>query len=86
MDETGLSHISETPHKAAKTLSVPEDELVSVALYREDLRQLLVAADLHQRDREHDGQARSVRLDLAIKRIGGSASSTEWQPTPRGDT
>jgi hypothetical protein len=62
-----------------------QDELVSVALIREDLRQLLVAANLHQGQREDRGEARNPRLDLAIERIGGSASSPEWQPKPRGD-
>jgi hypothetical protein len=60
-----------------------EDELVSVALVREDLRQLLVAATVYQGEREDRGLQRDVRLDLAIKRIGDSASSAEWQPKPK---
>jgi hypothetical protein len=56
------------------------EELVSVALIREDLRQLLVAAELHQREREDNGKPRNARLDLAIERVGGTASSAEWQP------
>jgi hypothetical protein len=60
-----------------------EDELVGVTLIREDLRQLLVAADVYQRDREGRGQARDARLDLAIERIGGTASSPDWQPKPK---
>jgi len=63
-----------------------EDELVGVTLIREDLRQILVAAQLLQGEREDRGKPRSERLDLAIKRIGGSASSAQWQPKPRGDT
>jgi hypothetical protein len=59
------------------------DELVGVALFREDLRQLLVAADVYQRDRESNGEERSSRLDLAIERIGKTASSADWQP--KGD-
>ena len=65
------------------------DELVSVALIREDLRQLLVAADVYQRERESKGESRIKRLDLAIQRIGTTASSAEWQPKrsePEEDT
>jgi hypothetical protein len=59
-----------------------EDELVSVALIREDLRYLLVAAsnyldELRERG-EHD-----PKLDRAIYRIGSTASMAEWQPKPR---
>lgn len=52
---------------------------MSVALIREDLRQLLVAADVHQKDRVAAGSARDARLDLAIQRVGGTANSAEWQ-------
>lgn len=61
-----------------------EDELVSVALIREDLRQLLVAAEVHQKDRVAAGGVRDARLDIAIKRVGGTANSAEWQPKPSG--
>ena len=57
----------------------PADELVSVALPREGLRQLLVAATNYQHDREAKGEARDTRLDLAVKRISETASSAEWQ-------
>lgn len=60
-----------------------------MALIREDLRQLLVAADIYQRERASKGESRSERLDLAIQRIGKTASSAEWQPKrsePEEDT
>ena len=58
----------------------PVEEFVSVALIREDLRQLLVAAELYQGSLVDSGRRRSERLDLAIQRIEGTASSAEWQP------
>lgn len=58
----------------------PVEELVGVMLIREDLRQLLVAAELHQGERQDKGEPRNARLDLAIKRTGSTASSREWQP------
>jgi hypothetical protein len=58
----------------------PVEELVGVPLIREDLRQLLVAAELHQGERQDKGKPRNARLDLAIKRTGGTASAREWQP------
>jgi hypothetical protein len=62
-----------------------QDELVSVALIREDLRQLLVAAEVHQKDRVVAGSPRDARLDLAIQRVGGTADSAEWQPKSGDD-
>lgn len=53
---------------------------MSVALIREDLRQLLVAAEVHQKDRVAAGSDRDARLDVAIQRVGGTANSAEWQP------
>jgi hypothetical protein len=59
----------------------PEEELVSVALIREDLRQLLVAADMHLEDvRRERGPQAGKRLEQAIYRIAGTANSAEWQP------
>jgi hypothetical protein len=60
-----------------------EEEFVSVALIREDLRQLLVAAQLLL-DYERDATGRTdERLALAIQRVGSTASSAEWQPKPK---
>ena len=61
-----------------------EEELVSVALIREDLRYLLVAAsnyldELRERG-EHD-----PKLERAIHRIASTANVAEWQPKPRRD-
>lgn len=62
-----------------------EEELVSVALVREDLRQLLLAAELYNdRQAEREGR-RNTRLDLAIRRVASTANSAQWQPKPRGD-
>jgi hypothetical protein len=60
-------------------------ELVSVALIREDLRQLLVAAEVQQKDRVAAGRDRNARLDVAIQRVGGTANSAEWQPKSADD-
>jgi hypothetical protein len=60
-----------------------EDEFVSVALIREDLRVLLVAAQLLlDKDRDETG-VQDERLALAIQRVGSTASSAEWQPKPK---
>jgi hypothetical protein len=56
------------------------DELVSVRVIREDLRLLLLAADVYRKDRVAAGHPRGARLDLAMERIGGTANSAEWQP------
>jgi hypothetical protein len=59
----------------------PKEELVSVALIREDLRQLLLAASMHLEDvRKEKGPQAGKRLEQAIYRVGGTASSAEWQP------
>jgi hypothetical protein len=65
----------------------PEEELVSVALIREDLRQLLLGASMHLEDMRAEKRPQAgKRLELAIHRIGGSANSSEWQPKyPSGD-
>jgi hypothetical protein len=60
-------------------------ELVSVALIREDLRQLLVAAEVHQKDRVAGGRDRNARLDVSIQRVSGTANSAEWQPKSADD-
>lgn len=60
----------------------PREELVSVMLIREDLRQLLLAAELYQGARADAGQPRVQRLDLAVQRIVGTAPGHEWQPKP----
>jgi hypothetical protein len=56
------------------------EEWVSVVVVREDLRLLLVAATIHQMDAESSEGRRDPRLQLAIDRIGATASSAEWQP------
>lgn len=59
----------------------PEEELVSVVLIREDLRQLLLAADMHLEDvRREKGPEAGKRLEQAIYRIAGTANAAEWQP------
>lgn len=61
------------------------DEIVGVTLVREDLRQLLVAADIRQMDRELEGLQRDARLQLAMDRIAATATAAEWQPKKRPD-
>lgn len=51
------------------------EECVSVVVVREDLRLLLIAASNYQIDEGHN-----PRLQLAIDRIGSTATSAEWQP------
>jgi hypothetical protein len=59
----------------------PEEELVSVALIREDLRQLLLASSSHLEDiRAEKGPERGRRLEQAIYRIASTADAAEWQP------
>lgn len=58
------------------------DEIVGVTLVREDLRQLLVVAQIFLMDEEAKG-LRHERLRLAMKRIGATASAAEWQPKKR---
>jgi hypothetical protein len=57
-----------------------DDEIVGVTLVREDLRLLLVVARLHQMDEEAKGHPPNARLQLAMDRIGATATSAEWQP------
>jgi hypothetical protein len=59
--------------------SEPEDEVVGVTVVREDLRQLLVAAQM-TRDELHMQGVNTERLALAIQHIGATASGSEWQP------
>jgi hypothetical protein len=61
-----------------------EDVIVGVTLVREDLRQLLVVASIHQLEEQDRGNPRNERLALARKRIGATATSTEWQPKKPG--
>jgi hypothetical protein len=61
------------------------EEWVSVVVVREDLRLLLVAATIHQMDTESSEGRRDPRLQLAIDRIGATASSAEWQPKKLAD-
>jgi hypothetical protein len=56
------------------------DEIVGVTLVREDLRQLLVAASIMQLDDLRRGEKPNPRLQLAMERIGATATSAEWQP------
>jgi hypothetical protein len=56
-----------------------DDVIVGVTVVREDLRQLLVAARIHQMDEEAQGRT-SARLQLAIDRIDATATGAEWQP------
>src|SRR3954462_5013670 len=56
------------------------DEIVGVTLVREDLRLLLVVASIHQMDLEEREGRRDARLQLAMDRIGPTATSAEWQP------
>lgn len=58
---------------------VPKEELVSVALIREDLRQVLVAAQMWLEHWREEG-ASGKRLELAISRLESTATSAEWQP------
>jgi hypothetical protein len=60
------------------------DEIVGVTLVREDLRLLLVVARIHQMDEEKAGRPPNPRLQLAMDRIGATATSAEWQPKKRG--
>lgn len=55
------------------------DEIVGVTLVREDLRLLLVVARIHQMDQEAKGNPPDPRLQLAMDRIGATATSAEWQ-------
>jgi hypothetical protein len=54
-----------------------EEELVGVTVVREDLRQLLLAADQYQRERMAKGDGRIERLDVAINRIEATANAAE---------
>ena len=63
---------------------MPEEELVSVALIREDLRQLLVASDLYLEGLRSQGKD-DPALAEAIHRIGSTASVSEWQPKDDDD-
>ncbi len=65
----------------------PEEELVSVALIREDLRQLLLAASEQlEADREGRGPDVGKRLEQAIWRVTATAGPGDWQPKyPSGD-
>jgi hypothetical protein len=61
-----------------------KDELVSVALIREDLRLLLVASSQYL-DTERQGRSDpdwGERLALAIHRVGSTATAGQWQPKP----
>ena len=60
-----------------------DDEIVGVTLVREDLRLLLVVARIHQMEEEKRGRAPDARLQLAMNRIGATATSAEWQPKNR---
>jgi hypothetical protein len=57
-----------------------EDVIVGVTVVREDLRQLLVAARIHQMDEESQGNPLDARLQLAMDRITATATNAEWQP------
>jgi hypothetical protein len=59
-----------------------EDELVSVALIREDLRILLVAASNFLHDEREQGR-NIPELERAIQRVGGTANAAQWQPKPK---
>jgi hypothetical protein len=59
------------------------DEIVGVTVVREDLRLLLVVARIFQMDEEQQGRS-DPRLQLAMDRVGATASSAEWQPK-KGD-
>ena len=56
------------------------DEVVGVTLIREDLRLLLVVASISQLERQSKGLPPDPRLQLAMDRIGATATSAEWQP------
>ena len=55
------------------------DDLVGVTVYREDLRQLLVAADLYSAIMRDEGKD-PARLEQAINRVGSTAEAGEWNP------
>jgi len=61
-----------------------QDELVSVALLREDLRQLLVASRTLLMDIKAEGKTAN-RLQLAIERVSATATTGAWQPKPDED-
>jgi hypothetical protein len=63
-----------------------EEELVGVSVVREDLRQLLLAAQLYYDAAPERGEPYNERLALAIRRVTATASSPEWQPKPRRPT
>ncbi len=62
-----------------------EDEIVGVTLVREDLRLLLVTADIAQMQSAARGQTTDPRLQLAIDRVAATATSADWQPKKKLD-
>jgi hypothetical protein len=65
----------------------PEEELVSLPVIREDVRQLLLAASEQlEMIRQVRGPEAGKRLDQAIWRVTATADSADWQPKyPSGD-
>lgn len=61
------------------------DVIVGVTVVREDLRQLLMAARVHQIDEEMKGLPPNSRLQLAMDRIAATATDAEWQPKRNTD-
>jgi hypothetical protein len=69
--------------RMARPLDQPfdeNDEIVGVTMVREDLRLLLVVARIHQMEEQERGRAPDARLQLAMDRIGATATSAEWHP------